>query len=78
MLTLFSVACSQEEEDLVNAHRKQVEETMNIVREVCGLARAFLFHFLLVLVLKGKKKSKGLLCVNINVIFNLAGDEPVG
>ena len=26
---------SQEEEDLVNAHRKQVEETMDIVREVC-------------------------------------------
>lgn len=25
----------QEEEDLVNAHRRQVEETMDIVREVC-------------------------------------------
>lgn len=25
----------QEEEDLVNAHRKQVEETMDIVKEVC-------------------------------------------
>ena len=28
------VACFQEEEDLVNAHRKQVEDTMNIVKEV--------------------------------------------
>lgn len=26
----------QDEEDLVNAHRKQVEETMDIVREVCN------------------------------------------
>lgn len=26
----------QEEEDLVNAHRKLVEETMDIVREVCN------------------------------------------
>ena len=26
---------SQEEEDLINAHRKQVEETMDIVKEVC-------------------------------------------
>lgn len=26
----------QEEEDLVNAHRKQVEETMDIVKEVGG------------------------------------------
>lgn len=28
------VVCAQEEEDLVNAHRQQVEDTMNIVREV--------------------------------------------
>ncbi|MBA0599304.1 hypothetical protein Gorai_005530 [Gossypium raimondii] len=28
------VAFTQEEEDLVNAHRKQVEETMNIVKEL--------------------------------------------
>lgn len=26
----------QEEEDLVNAHRRQVEETMDIVKEVGG------------------------------------------
>lgn len=30
----FCVGCTQEEEDLVNAHRKQVEDTMNIVKEV--------------------------------------------
>lgn len=29
---------SQEEEDLINAHRRQVEETMNIVRMVCNWA----------------------------------------
>ena len=34
------VACFQEEEDLVNAHRKQVEDTMNIVREVCDLVNS--------------------------------------
>lgn len=32
LLTIFNF---QEEEDLVNAHRRQVEETMDIVREVC-------------------------------------------
>lgn len=32
---LLSYLSFQEEEDLVNAHRKQVEDTMNIVREVC-------------------------------------------
>ena len=29
---------SQEEEDLISAHRKQVEETMNIVRMVSNCA----------------------------------------
>lgn len=31
----------QEEEDLVNAHRKQVEDTMDIVREVCNTRLCF-------------------------------------
>ena len=41
----------QEEEDLVNAHRKQVEETMNIVREVCGLAKALLIHLIIIIII---------------------------
>lgn len=37
----------QEEEDLVNAHRTQVEETMNIVREVLNCRCCFIFTFIL-------------------------------
>lgn len=34
VLKSLCIAFTQEEEDLVNAHRQQVEETMNIVKEV--------------------------------------------
>ncbi|KAL8122971.1 hypothetical protein AgCh_011088 [Apium graveolens] len=37
-------ALLKEEEELVNAHRKQVEDTMDIVREVCDLILAIKFH----------------------------------
>ena len=42
---LTSIFCVlQEEEDLVSAHRRQVEETMDLVREVCdSLCSLFLF-----------------------------------
>lgn len=35
MLGIDTLRNFQEEEDLVNAHRRQVEEIMNIAREVC-------------------------------------------
>lgn len=44
--TLIFCCILQEEEDLVNAHRKQVEETMNIVREVGDLAIKLIAYIL--------------------------------
>jgi len=43
------VSLFQEEEDLVNAHRTQVEETMNIVREVLNGRFCCIFLFILFL-----------------------------
>lgn len=41
---LYNFHLSQEEEDLISAHRRQVEETMNIVRMVCNWLVSFQYE----------------------------------
>lgn len=41
LVSWIKLVLLQEEEELVDAHRKQVEDTMNIVRVVCNVFESF-------------------------------------